>query len=224
MSENPDPQPSAEPNPTPSPNPEPTPATTEPAATPADSPPTAAEPAEPKSLLGDTPPTSTFGAEAITAETVNGLIPEGFEPNTDSLTEFVDMINGAGNRGDIIKGSLELLAAQQASAEEAIVTEWNAVQDAWRAEVAADLTYGGDNQDASLAKALTVVDLYAGGTEEAEALKEVFKVTGAGNTLSMVRFLNNIANAVPGEGRPVQGSQTPVAKSRADKLFGGTVI
>lgn len=120
MSENPDPQPSAEPNPTPSPNPEPTPATTEPATTPADSPPTAAEPAEPKSLLGDTPPTSTFGAEAITAETVNGLIPEGFEPNTDSLTEFVDMINGAGNRGDIIKGSLELLAAQQASAEEEI--------------------------------------------------------------------------------------------------------
>ena len=130
------------------------------------------------------------------------------------------MINGAESRSSIIAGSLELLAAQQVSAEEAMVTEWNNTQDAWRADVTADKTLGGENEAASLAKALTVVTTYGGTPEQVSAVKEMFKLTGAGNHLAMVRLLNNIADAVPGEAGPVQGDLTSVAKSRADKLFG----
>lgn len=215
MSADPDPQVSTTPT---EPSPTTTPTTAE--STPEPKPEPTPEPTPPASLLGDPTPESTFGSDAVTAEAVQELIPEGFEPDAEALTGFIEMINGAESRSAIIGGSLELLAAQQVSAEEAMVTEWNSTQDAWRAEVTADKTLGGENEAASLAKALTVVTTYGGTPEQVSAVKEMFKLTGAGNHLAMVRLLNNIADAVPGEAVPVQGDLTSVAKSRADKLFG----
>lgn len=170
------------------------------------------------SLLDDKKPTEPeFGADPVASESLKELLPEGFEPNEPVLNEFVEMINGAKSRADIVQGALKMLGEQQTQAESAIVDEWNETQNKWRDEVKNHPTLGGDKMEESLANALTVVDTYAG---DAAAVKELFKLTGAGNSVHMVELLNNIAKAIPGESKPVEGSQKPTSRSRAEKLFG----
>ena len=184
-----------------------------------------AQPPAQDSLLGDEKPAEgeagedapTFDLTPIEAEKIGDLVPEGFQADDEALKGFAELVNKAESREDIVKGSLELLAQHQAKSEEALVEAWNEAQNAWRDEVKRDPEIGGEKLEASLAKARTVIEIYS---PDAKALKELFAVSGAGNSIHMVRFLNAIADALPGEAKPVQGTSQPVTQSQADKLFG----
>jgi len=180
------------------------------------------------SLLGDGEPKEggedddgeeapAFDLTPVEAEKIGDLVPEGFQADDEALKDFAELVNKAESREDIVKGSLELLAQHQAKSEEALVEAWNEAQNAWREEVKRDPEIGGEKLEASLAKARTVIETYS---PDAKALKELFAVSGAGNSIHMVRFLNAIADALPGEATPVEGTSQPVTKSQADKLFG----
>jgi len=234
MPNEPDPQnltppanPGANPDPAPTPPPDPSslldtppagdPAPTDtPPGTPAD--PEGDPPTEPSSLLDDDGEPTPFGADPVTAEQATAMeLPDGVELNAEQLQPFLDLVNNANSRADIVQGSLNMIAEQQNVAETAISEEWSATQNAWRDEVKADPTHGGEHFEKSLATARTVIETHA---EDAKSLKELFTLTGMGNNIHMVRFLNAIAAATPGEAPPVSGNPAPVPASRAEKLFG----
>ena len=166
---------------------------------------------------GESPAEPEFDLTPVESEKLSELVPEGFEADPDALQSFAELVNSAASREDIVRGGLELLAAEQAKSEEALVEEWTKVQNAWREEVRNDPDVGGENFETSLAKARTVIETYA---PDAKALKELFATSGAGNSIHMVKFLNAIADALPGDAKPVEGTPQPVTKSQAERLFG----
>ena len=135
--------------------------------------------------------------------------------------KFLELLNGATSKAGLAEGLLKL----QNEMLEGAATEQAAAWDAYIKEmtdaVKADPKLGGVNEAQSLATARTVVERFGGTPEEITALKQLLNVSGTGNSIHMVRLLNNISAAIPGEATPVGGSPTPTTKSRADKLFGG---
>lgn len=176
----------------------------------------------PTSLLGESETqaaaaTPEFDFAEVDLEGLKSFIPEGAEVDEGLATEFLTMINGAKSRADMVKGAVALQEKIQTQAVEAMQTQWQETQNSWREEVKADKEIGGANLEPNLAKALEVVNTYAG---DAKAVKELFALSGVGNNIHMVKLLMNIAKAIPGESKPVEGSPAPVEKSRAQRLFG----
>ena len=168
------------------------------------------------SLL-DGPKAPEFVLDAVDADAAKGLLPEGFEPDEAELGKFLELVNGAKSRADIVSGALKMIAEQNTSGQNAMVEEWNTAQNTLRDEVKAHPTYGGDNFEKSLATARTAIETYS---TNPEAVKELFKLTGAGNSVHMVDLLVKMSDAVPGESKPVEGTQRSVTQTRAESLFG----
>lgn len=163
-----------------------------------------------------------FGLEPVEADAFKSLLPEGFEPDEALSTRFLEALNTADSREALAKSMIEIQSDMLKQADEAAAQAWSDTQDAWKDEVRADKEFGGDNLDRSLATARTLIETYAKDQAEATALKDFFALTGVGNSIHMVRLLNRLAAAVPGEAKPVEGTPSPTEKSRADKLFGAT--
>jgi len=82
-----------------------------------------------------------------------------------------------------------------------------------------DATVGGAKLDANLAKAQEVINTYA---DDPAAMKEFLALTGAGNSIHMLKFLLKVSDALPREGAPVQGNPTTEVKPREQRLFTAT--
>lgn len=199
------------------------PPNSEPASTPEQTNPTSTEAEEkPASLIsGEAKPEPAPEPEpALDAEKLSSLLPEGYQLDDTLAPKFLETLNGFESREDLATKMLafhkEMLEAADASANAA----WDATQDAWKNEVKADPEFGGDKLETSLATARTLIETYAKDQAEAKAIKEFFDLTGAGSSIHMVRLLNRLAKAIPGEAKPVEGTPAATDKTRADKLFG----
>lgn len=188
--------------------------------------PTTPEPPKEPSLLSDpTPPEPKVEPEpepALDAEKLSALLPEGYKIDDALAPKFLETLNGFESREDLAKKMLTFHKEMLDAADAAANSAWDATQDAWKNEVRADPEFGGTNLDASLATARTLIETYAKDQAEAAAIKDFFTLTGAGNSIHMVRLLNRLAKAIPGEAKPVEGTPQPVNKARAEKLFGST--
>lgn len=199
------------PSPTPDPNPSPTPDPANP--TPSPTPDPEPKPDEPKPLVTGEPKAEPAPFVPLTAEDIT--IPEGLELSEAHRDEALTIIN---NRELSPKEQLQSLVDLQAKlakeASETISETWTTTQKEWQDAVKADPTIGGDKLPATLAAVNKLVTEY--GSDE---LVEAFAMTGAGNNVHVIKFLNAIAGKLL-EGGPVPaGSPTNQDSTAAERLF-----
>jgi len=127
--------------------------------------------------------------EPLTAESLK--VPEGFELQPELSAKFLDILNGDGSPQDKANGLLNLHAEVLNAASEASSEAWDNMQTEWKNNVKADTDVGGDKLPATLNNIGKLVDEF--GTKE---LKDVFTLTGAGNHIEMIKFLNKISNVL----------------------------
>lgn len=185
----PSPQPTPEPTPTPSPTPTPTP---------------------------ETPPTPTPAPEPVAPLTAESIkFADGFQVDEKVRDEFLTTLNDPKlSRAELAQKLVDLQTNFAKTQEEASTKLWEDQQQKWQDEVKADPEVGGDKMELALAGIAKVVQEY--GTPE---LKQILDVTGAGNNVHVVKFMNKIAKALNEGGGHVTGNPPPEEKTTAQKLY-----
>lgn len=169
------------------------------------------EPANP------TPPEPpVFDIAEASLDVLKAKLPEGSELNEALASEFLTLLNGAKSRTELAEGLMDMQLKVAAQAEEAMTKAWNDTQETWKKEMEEDSKVGGTQLSANLAKAQEVINTYA---ENPNAVKELLTLTGAGNSVHMLKLLMAIASAIPGESAPVEGNPTTEVKPREQRLF-----
>lgn len=140
-------------------------------------------------------------------------LPEGVALPDDMKSEFFALAK----EHKIPTATANALAEFQAKlAKQGVESQaklWENVQTEWQGEVKADPEIGGEKLPGVLTNVAKVVDKY--GSPE---LRQVMTLTGAGNNIHVVRFLNNIAKDF-NEATPVVGNPVSTQKSLAESLY-----
>lgn len=160
--------------------------------------------------------TSAFDTEPLTLDGLKEHVADGFELDEEVLGPVLEALNGASSRAEIGKILIEQAQALETRSIENIQNTWNDFQAKMREETKSHPVYGGANYERSLATAKEVLNTYS---PDPGALKQLLTTTGAGNSVHLVEFLNKVSEALPGEGKPVEGSPGAVTKSQAERLF-----
>lgn len=169
---------------------------------PADTPPKDDEPSQ------DEPP----AIEPLTADDIT--FPEDVQVDEELRDEFLSIVNDrekSPREQAQALVDLQLKAVQKAS--EASSNAWTEMQDQWREEVKADPEIGGDKLQPALGRIGRLVTEYG-----SEKLQAVFDITGAGNNLEVIKFLDKIAAKLV-EGGPVSGAPSNTKTDAASRLF-----
>lgn len=192
--------------------PTPTPEATPPAVDPAVTPPAA----DPKSLLDPgQKPTETPPVEFTPVAATDIKLPDGVTVDEPTMTSFLEIVNDQkltpAERSQKLV-DLQVSALQKAS--EAGSQAWADMQTQWQTEVKSDKDLGGANLQTTLDGIAKLVEAY--GSPE---LVNVMNITGAGNNIHVIRFVNKIA-AKLNEGAPIApGAPASVPQSAAERLF-----
>lgn len=166
--------------------------------------------AEPKP--GEEPKEPEAPAEPLTAADIT--FPDGVEVNEELRDEFLSVVN---NRELSPKEQaqalvdLQLKAAQAAS--EAGSNAWTEMQTKWKDEVKADPEVGGEKLQPALGRIGRLIDEY--GSKE---LTATFDLTGAGNNVHVIKFLDKLAAKLTEPG-PVSGAPANAEVDKAARLF-----
>jgi hypothetical protein len=187
--------------------------------------------------LINTPPTGATGAEGATGATAAGatgttgatgatgteFVPLAaadltIDPSmtVDEATrdEFLAVVNDRALAPKDMANKLIGLQTKMMKAQSEKSTElYTKMQTDWQNEVRADKDVGGDKLDGVLSGISRVVDKY--GSAE---LRQMMDITGVGNNVHMVRFMNKLA-VVLNEPSFVPGSPVGSKKSQADTLY-----
>lgn len=128
--------------------------------------------------------------EAAVPLTVEDLvIPEGYELVPELATEFLEIFNREMDPKDRVNALVGLHTKAIQEASEASSKLFEDTQTEWKEEVKADPEIGGAELQPTLTNVQKLMDEF--GTQE---LKDVFNLTGAGNNIHMIKFLNIIAD------------------------------
>lgn len=165
---------------------------------------------EPTPSPEPTTPTNEFvplAAEDIT-------FAEGMEIPDATRDELLGIFNNqeldAKGRAQAL---IDLHTAQLQAASEASSQAWDSLQDQWQSDVRADPDVGGAKMQPVIDRVGRLVKEY--GTDQ---LHEVFDMTGAGNNVHVIKFLNNIAMKLT-EGEPKPGAPATAPGTAASRLF-----
>jgi hypothetical protein len=163
----------------------------------------------PKSLIDEAPAPAP---EPLTVEAIT--IPEGFEPAPELISEFVELMNnGELSAADRANALIALQTKALADASEANSKAWDDMQTEWQTAVKADPEIGGANLQPALANVSKLVNEY--GSDE---LLSVMALTGAGNNVHVIKFLNKLAGKLT-EGGAVQGAPVSGESSLASRMY-----
>jgi hypothetical protein len=138
--------------------------------------------------------TQTETKEEVKVEplTLDSLtIPEGFEVQAELSDKFLEILNGDSSPQDRANALLALHGETINAALEADSKAWNTMQTEWRDAAKADPDVGGDKLQSTLNNVGKLLDEF--GDKE---VRGVFDLTGAGNNVHMLKFLNKIADAL----------------------------
>lgn len=169
-----------------------------------------------KSLLdsGDDEPSSDFET-LVEPEAFKESLGDDFEiTDEESFNKFLETVNNAPSREELAKSLLNVYSESLEATAKATEAAFEETQTQWQEQVKSDPTYGKDNLDKSLANAKTVAEEYGG-----KEFLQLLNLTGAGNNLSMIAFLNKVHAALPQEGEPVAGTPSQAQRTLADRLF-----
>lgn len=148
--------------------------------------------------------------EPVTADALK--IPEGLTIPDENKTEFLEILNGDLSPSDRANALIALQAKVMEKAQETDSTAWTKMQEDWQGEVKSDPDVGGAKLQPTLTNIGKLIDEY--GSSE---LRDVFDLTGAGNNVHVIKFLNKIAGKLTEGGhevgKPVQAVDTEAAKA-----------
>lgn len=165
---------------------------------------------------GGTPAPAPAAFADWTPEALTPLIPDGFEVTPEQSSAIVDIVNQAkGDPGKIVGGLLSYYTKVSEQVGAQLAEQFNKTQTDWQNEMKADPTYGGAKFNENLAVAKETA-ARLGGNE----FLELLRITGAGNSVHMLRFLMKAAEFMPKEGTPAGGRPAAQPKSLGDRLFG----
>jgi hypothetical protein len=140
------------------------------------------------------------------------VIPEGMTVDDAQMSEFLEFANAnklpkeaAQSALDLYTKNLQAVAEQFAQSQQ---TTWKETLDTWKADLAKDPDFSGDNMAKSQITIGRALDEY--GSPEA---REAFELTGAGWNPAIIRFVHNMAKAL-GEGTLVPGGKPPAQRAR----------
>lgn len=151
-----------------------------------------------------------------TTEVLTPLLPQGYEVTPEQSERLVQIVNeGKGSPDKIVAGMLNYYTEIASQTAESLAKEYNKTQTEWQEEMRKDSVYGGDKFDDSLRTAKEVGKKLAG-----DEFLEMLRVTGAGNSVHMLRLLNEVAKYLPKEATPTNGRPSAQPKSLADRMFG----
>jgi hypothetical protein len=156
---------------------------------------------------------TAFAPEALAA-----LVPEGYTVDEAQSARLVSIVNdAAGDPSKIVGGMLSYYTEIAAAAKDEIAAEFNTLQERMQNEVRSDPTYGGEKLAESLRVSKEVATRFGGA-----AFLDLLSATGAGNSVHMVKFLNEVAKHLPSEGKPVSGSPFGAPKTLGERLWNGS--
>lgn len=139
---------------------------------------------------------------------------EGIQVDEPTRDEFLGIINNQELTPSARAQALvDLHTQHMQKASEAGSQAWNDMQDQWRSEVEQDAELGGQKLEPVLTGIGKVLEQY--GSSE---LRQVLDLTGAGNNIHVIRFMNNVAKVL-NEGQPVSGAPANVERSLAEKMY-----
>ena len=161
---------------------------------PADPPKPGEEPAKP--LIGGEP--KPVAEEFVPLTAADITIPEGLEVNETIRDEALAIVNNRkSSPREQLQAYFDLQGKFAEEASEGISKTSEDTQKTWQDEVKADPTIGGDKLPATLAAVNKLVTEYGD-----DKLVEAFALTGAGNNVHVIRFLNTVASKLT-EGKAV---------------------
>jgi hypothetical protein len=151
---------------------------------PADDPPKD-EPPKDEPPKDDEPPVEPLKVEDL-------KLPEGFEMVPELGNKFVEVVNNAElSPQERANALLALHSETIQAAEETRSKAWDDMQTEWKDAVKADPDVGGAKMQPALTNIGKLINEFGDGE-----LKGVFDLTGAGNNVHMIKFLDKIANVL----------------------------
>ncbi len=154
---------------------------------PKEEPPKEEPPKEEPPKKEDEPPAA---AEPLTLE--NLTIPEGFEVQPELSTKFLEILNdGKMSLQDRANALLALHGETLNAASEAGSKAWEDMQTEWKDEAKADTEIGGAKLQPTIDNIGKLINEFGN-----DDLRNVFNLTGAGNNVHMIKFLNKIADVL----------------------------
>lgn len=167
----------------------------------------------PKETKTETEVEIEAGTEIVPLTAEDITLPEGFELDEPVRDKFLEVMNGEMTPKERSDALIGLYADQLKAASEAGSKAWDDQQTAWQEEVKTSEDIGGTKLQDTLTNVGKLLDQF--GSDE---LRQVFDVTGAGNNVHVIRFLNSMASKLV-EGGPVVGSPANAPGSVESRLF-----
>lgn len=150
-----------------------------------------------------------------TPEAVTEVLPKGYEVTPEQSTRLQEIVNaGKGDTKAVVSGLLSYYTELAESAKTEFAAEFETLQTRMQDEFKADPQIGGKNLEESLRVSREVAERFGG-----QELLDLFRATGAGNSVHMARFLLAVAKAVPAEGKPVNGAPSAAPKTLGQRMF-----
>ena len=146
--------------------------------------------------------------------------PEGYEIQEFESNLLLDFINKHELNADQAKAYLEAHQTYQTQLDSAIENSEKELSDKWWNETKNDPVVGGNNWQKTERQVIGLLDRFAD-----QDFRDFLMAAGGNVNLSVIRFLNKVAEKVPTEGSGTNGADQPRGRSeplsQAARLFGG---
>lgn len=170
---------------------------------------------EPKPLVQGEPKPVAEVVEFVPLTPADITFPEEFQVNETLRDEALAIVNNRElSPKEQLQGLIDLQVKGAKEASEAISETWANTQKEWQDEVKADPTIGGDKLPATLAAVNKLVTEYGD-----DKLIEAFALTGAGNNVHVIRFLNSVASKLLEGGHVSAAAPTNQESDAAERMF-----
>jgi hypothetical protein len=148
------------------------------------------------------------------------------------VTEFTKMlgdleVTGKASHAEVQafgQRAVDFFIAEQKRQQDALVEQFNTIRKGWIDEIKADTTFGGQKFAETTAAAGALIEQYGGSADEVKALRNMLRITGAGDNPHLIRLLARVGKAAAQEGRPVPAvvPKSPAAISKSARRYGNT--
>ncbi len=120
---------------------------------------------------------------------------------------------------------VNLFVAEQQRQQTALVEQFNTIRNDWRNEIRNDKDFGGQNMGQTTAAAGALIEQYGGSKEEVAALRNMLRITGAGDNPHLIRLFARVGKGLVKEGSPVPAivPKSPQTVPRSQRRYSGSL-
>ena len=171
-------------------------------------------------------PAKTNGAEPLVGAQVSAPVtmenlkfPENAEIDQDMANSLLGVLNDQNlPPAERAQALVDLHLKSVESASERASQFYRELQDEWVGQAIQE--FGGEDKLRPMLGAISLlIDEYGGTPEQRTELRDLFSLTGAGNSPRMVGFLYNLSKELSKEGKPMTGGQPATAGRTAAEIL-----